>query len=69
MSMKEAIGKTVSYAKRNGIAAAWGAARERLHDRKVPYLFAEEGEEVLRQQRIQYAVWKKQQQAPMIRLY
>ena len=66
MSMKEAIGKTVSYAKRNGIAAAWGAARERLHDRKVPYLFAEEGDEVLRQQRIQYAVWKKQQQAPMI---
>lgn len=66
MSMREAIGKTVSYAKRNGIAAAWYAARERLYDQHVPYSFAEETDAVLTQQRMQYEVWKREQVAPLI---
>ena len=42
MSAKDSIRKTIAYAKRNGIVAAWYAAKERMQDnRNADYTFVE----------------------------
>ena len=55
MSIKNAVSKTIAYAKRNGGKAAFFAAIERLSDnRKDSYKFVALPEEVLKEQREEY---------------
>lgn len=49
--MPGAFRKTLDYARRNGIAAACAAARERLADQKIPYTYDAPAKEELDRQR------------------
>lgn len=60
------IKKTIDYARRNGLAAAYAAARERLEDRRSPYVYEVPSEAELEEQREQTAVWTRAGQAPFI---
>ena len=57
MSLKDAFFKTISYARRNGIQAAWYAAAERLQDQQKAYAFCGATQEELQAQRRQYRNW------------
>ena len=55
MSIKNAVSKTIAYAKRNGVRAAFFAAIERVSDnRKDNYTFTPLSEAVLAEQRKEY---------------
>ena len=57
MSLKNAFFKTISYARRNGIKAAWYAAAERLQDQKKEYTFCGVTQEELQCQATHYRNW------------
>ena len=55
MSIKNAVSKTIAYAKRNGVRAAFFAALERVGDnRRDKYVFTPLSEAVLAEQKKEY---------------
>ena len=51
MGFLDDLRKTASYARRNGLAAAYDAVMERLSDRRVPYTYTPPSAEELRRQK------------------
>ena len=67
MGLKSAFIKTILYARRNGVKAAYYAAKERLELQKTSiYKFVPPTDELLAQQRQNYKKWAQNGDAPRI---
>ena len=67
MGFKSALIKTILYAKRNGIKAAYYAARERLElQNAFEYQFVPVSDKELDDQRKSYQIWKENDVTPLI---
>ena len=67
MGLKSAIIKTILYAKKNGVKAAYYAAKERLELQKNSvYQFIPVSDETLRKQRQNFEVWAESGDIPLI---
>lgn len=63
--MLGSIKKTIAYAKRNGVSAAYYAVRERLEDQKKEYSYEQVSSEELSKQKIEMDKVTKQERAPL----
>lgn len=58
--MLNLVKKTIAYVKRNGIRAAYYAAKERMEDQKISYTYTPVPENELEEERRQAAQWKNE---------